>query len=210
MNFKTVGFGAIAGATMAAGVAVVPAAEASTLAPGTFNIKGASSLSDYTGPTDTSFELNLTGFNFSSKTPVLAGLTGTPSVSSLSITRSGTSYTYGSVTEFIKGISLGGKSVVYDLNAGSFGGSDFAANLYSFAGKLQGVLRYSDGSEAVVGDGLLGAFNFSQFNGNNEANIAIETTVVPTPALLPGLLALGVGVLRKRKADANDQVKADA
>ena len=33
-------------------------------------------------------------------------------------------------------------------------------------------------------------------------NVSVTATAIPTPALLPGLLGLGVGVLRKRKAAA--------
>ena len=34
------------------------------------------------------------------------------------------------------------------------------------------------------------------------ASFSTTVTAVPTPALLPGLIALGAGVLRKRKAEA--------
>jgi len=34
---------------------------------------------------------------------------------------------------------------------------------------------------------------------------ADEVAAVPTPALLPGLIGLGIGALRKRKADAAKQ-----
>ena len=37
-------------------------------------------------------------------------------------------------------------------------------------------------------------------------NVSVTATAVPTPALLPGLIAMGVGMMRKRKAEA----KADA
>ena len=38
----------------------------------------------------------------------------------------------------------------------------------------------------------------------------VTVTPVPTPALLPGLIALGAGVLRKRKAEAAEAVEANA
>jgi len=33
-------------------------------------------------------------------------------------------------------------------------------------------------------------------------NLTVNTTAIPTPALLPGLIGLGLGILRKRKAEA--------
>ena len=36
-------------------------------------------------------------------------------------------------------------------------------------------------------------------------NLTVNATPVPTPALLPGLIGLGLGVLRKRKAEAAEQ-----
>lgn len=59
-------------------------------------------------------------------------------------------------------------------------------------------LRYSfsnDGSYNSVESGIFTAQPILQFVGEN-------TTSIPTPALLPGLIGLGLGVLRKRKAAA--------
>ncbi|MBW4473674.1 MAG: PTPA-CTERM sorting domain-containing protein [Stenomitos rutilans HA7619-LM2] len=44
--------------------------------------------------------------------------------------------------------------------------------------------------------------NLGYFGPNFQAN---EVAAVPTPALLPGLIGLGIGVLRKRKAEAAKQ-----
>jgi hypothetical protein len=46
------------------------------------------------------------------------------------------------------------------------------------------------------------------FDTNTYVNVGFKTdntTAVPTPALLPGLIGLGMGVLRKRKREAAEQ-----
>lgn len=77
-------------------------------------------------------------------------------------------------------------------------------------GKFQGV--FSDGT---VG---LGTFNLgaaiTRPAGNpavpNDFNYTLSVTAVPTPALLPGLVGLGMAALRKRKGEAEqpETVKA--
>lgn len=54
-------------------------------------------------------------------------------------------------------------------------------------------------SSSIATGSILG---FGAINGSDDyflSNITVET--IPTPALLPGLLALGAGVLRKRKSE---------
>jgi hypothetical protein len=67
------------------------------------------------------------------------------------------------------------------------------------------------GNDSGISDpnGVLTKFVLQNGNGKGESfgkfNIKIDTansTAVPTPALLPGLIALGAGVLRKRKAQS--------
>jgi len=57
----------------------------------------------------------------------------------------------------------------------------------------------------TLGFGVLNAMD----NGFNSSltidNVSSNVTPVPTPALLPGLIGLGLGVLRKRKAEAAKQ-----
>lgn len=53
----------------------------------------------------------------------------------------------------------------------------------------------------------VGLFTAQQFN---PTSYSLSITAVPTPALLPGLLALGAGALRKRKAEAKATSAADS
>jgi len=65
-------------------------------------------------------------------------------------------------------------------------------NFYGFSNSLFDEIRISAG-----GSGGSAAIDNLQY--------AYKPTAVPTPALLPGLIGLGVGVLRKRKAEAAKQ-----
>ncbi|MBL1178980.1 PTPA-CTERM sorting domain-containing protein [Pantanalinema sp. GBBB05] len=60
-------------------------------------------------------------------------------------------------------------------------------------------------------------YPFGQNNNNGAKNLDIDnvfvkgsTTPVPTPALLPGLIAMGAGVWRKRKAEQAAEAEAEA
>jgi len=54
-----------------------------------------------------------------------------------------------------------------------------------------------------------GFLNASNTGSGGSYDISLRAEPIPTPALLPGLIALGVGALRKRKAEAA-VVEADA
>jgi hypothetical protein len=48
-----------------------------------------------------------------------------------------------------------------------------------------------------------GSFDFYAESSSN-VNFSPDPTSVPTPAMLPSLIGLGVGVLRKRKTEAKN------
>ncbi|MBF2027919.1 MAG: PTPA-CTERM sorting domain-containing protein [Oscillatoriales cyanobacterium C42_A2020_001] len=76
----------------------------------------------------------------------------------------------------------------------------------SFATKIRNAL-----TGTIVGDGSLTAQVKDGFVvGNNQgvSSFSVSVTAVPTPALLPGLIGLGVGMLRKRKAEATAKAQA--
>lgn len=57
----------------------------------------------------------------------------------------------------------------------------------------------------TLGFGVLNALDNAVSSSLTIDNVSANVTPVPTPALLPGLIGLGVGVLRKRKAEAAKQ-----
>ena len=210
MSFKSVTIGALASAAIVSGATLsATPASAISLAPGDFTLEGTSSVSEFSGAGDTEFDLNFLDMGIVSSNGAFTGLTGSPLVQSLSISQTGaTTFTGGGETNFITGLALSsGESVVVDLNPFSLSGSISSPQLYSFAGALNGVVRAS--SSSAQANVILGAFNidFGSIRNNN-TQIAVETREVPTPALLPGLLGLGVAASRKRRSGDEDGVSA--
>jgi|GEM_PF-3359311 len=77
--------------------------------------------------------------------------------------------------------------------------------------QLTGFASSTISFEGIFGDGVKGLGTFTVLGNQGELfTYQGSVTAVPTPALLPGLLALGLGVLRKRKAEAIEEVEADA
>lgn len=76
-------------------------------------------------------------------------------------------------------------------------------SLGQFTSRVSGV--FQPGASAV--DEVISAFaTIKQDNTKegNYTNIVLSTTPIPTPALLPGLLGLGVAALRKRKSEESE------
>ena len=82
-----------------------------------------------------------------------------------------------------------GQGNAFGVQGGEALGIQFTSNYNSVIGAIQnGSLRLGIHVQALDGDASDSFVNTS--------------TAVPTPALLPGLVAMGIGVLRKRKAEA--------
>lgn len=107
-------------------------------------------------------------------------------------------------------------TIFNDLGTGtSYGNYSVSATddseILSFALNSAGVaaINSSLGNSFSIGGTLLGALGAGEqylfgFSNGSSAQLDLGTnpTAIPTPALLPGLIAMGVGVLRKRKAEA--------
>ena len=97
----------------------------------------------------------------------------------------------GSLAGFISGITTTGFG---SANAVSFDLTKFVFNNTTKAGDFFGVIRKgTDFSDAI------GQFTTQTLNGATSYSMTV--TAVPTPALLPGLIGLGMGMLRKRKKE---------
>ncbi len=202
MSFKTVALSAMTATAMAGATALTASpALAANLAPGSFILDGQSSVTGFTKSTNP-FTLNFQDMLLTSPKGNLSGLTGTPIVGSLQLKNDGSQFNITSgLTNFISGLFLGAEEVFLDLDATSYLTGSINKDFYSFAGALGGTLRTADNSK--VADITLGAFKVTNgvAPGLNRAQIGVGTEV-PTPALLPGLLGMGVAALRKRKDEA--------
>ncbi len=209
MNLKTIGIGVTAALTMTTGAVLSSApAQAAIIGSGGFLLNGPTSVS---GAGTANPAINFSSFNIASGSAygAFAGLSGTPTIKSLSLTDFGSINTppnppgvfaNPSVTDFITGLTLGGVNVAFDLDASGINlfGSIVDATNFNIAGPITGTFRAGN---TVIGKGFLGANNIGSVGGPI-SSISLTATAIPTPALLPGLVAMGVGVLRKRKAEA--------
>ena len=192
MNFKTLGISAIMATSVVAGtVAMTAPAQASTL-----NFAGSNKLTDLTLTTAKLDFINVNTTLFTDAMfggPAIFGAPGQPlTLSTLNLTKNLSGYSLtGSPVSWISGL-LGGRTFsltsfdLSDAGAGSFAG------FYTpdVDGPANAVYTTQGGFKSVG------------------ASFSATVTAVPTPALLPGLIALGVGVLRKRKSEVVAQSKA--
>ncbi|MCY7323676.1 MAG: PTPA-CTERM sorting domain-containing protein [Phormidesmis sp. CAN_BIN36] len=112
----------------------------------------------------------------------------------------------GLLTDFISGINTRPFSPnpfsPNPLNNVSFDLTKFVFNNSTKAADFFGVIRKgNDVSDAI------GQFTTQELAGSTSYSMTI--TAVPTPALLPGLIGLGMGVLRKRKKEMAAAVGAE-
>lgn len=117
----------------------------------------------------------------------------------------------GSIPEFLVLDKGGSNKVTFELTQFTlekvilgFGGPYW---LGSFGGLFTDLL---DGEVAFSQDGLFSSQgkNFPKSIGTS-FSADVEAVPVPTPALLPGLIGLGLGALRKRKTEATESVEVE-
>ena len=210
MNFKSIGLSAaVATAVTISGAAFLPAQAATLGTSGGFNIKGKATLSNSVSNPTLNFSTSANKFKL-----VLADLAGgfaghlttaNPSqvvdVKKLVLTNLGMApgsstnslYSFGETPDFIKGLLLDGTPISFKLFADSLGGTVTNLKMFNLSGSFQGV--FTNINNVAVADGT-----FSLTSGNPNL-ISIAATPVPTPALLPGLVGLGIAALRKRKSE---------
>lgn len=105
-------------------------------------------------------------------------------------------FKFGSLPGFLTGLD-----VIGGTNNLSFNLLTFVYNRATGVGKFQG--RFTDGSLGL-GTFTLGRAITSPAGNpvvTNDFNYTLSVTAVPTPALLPGLIGMGLAALRKRKAE---------
>jgi hypothetical protein len=196
MNLKSLITGAAIAATVVGGsVAASAPAQAATLTPpGGFTLDIKTSA---TNITQTQFKLNFTSVSVLNSSGGFSGITGT-SIPSLTLNKTGTTM-LAAIPGFISGLTLGGDVVTFNLLGGELNSFFTNATNYSVGGTFFGNL-VSDNSVSAIGS--LSSTVLSSFNSGTAS---VAATAVPTPALLPGLLGLGVAALRKRKGEGAEK-----
>lgn len=212
MNFKKIGLSLAAAVAVTAGTAVVEApAQAASLAPGGFSLQAVGNptvtqIGTGIGSTD-KLNFSALNFNITQTTNALLGLTEAAggikvseplTLTSLETLANAESFSNAAVTSFITGLRLGADDVIFDLDS-SNGLLSFTRVNNNYTGtSLSGVLRKAAGGAAIA-EATIASLKLS----GGLTNIQVET--IPTPALLPGLIGLGLGVVRKRKLEANNK-----
>lgn len=200
MKFKTplLNVAAAAIALSAATVSVSPA-QALSITPGSvLNISGSIQANpNNAAPTQFAFAApfpTLGGgpgktivFGSPTSTGSFAGLDGFAPIQNLTLTSLGGSlFSGGAVTNFITNIGAG---ISFDLTKFIYDNSTSSAT-------FEGIFKSDTDSIAASG----GLFT-SQLTSFNPSSYSGSIAAVPTPALLPGLIGLGMGMLRKRKKE---------
>jgi len=196
MNLKTISFNAVVAATVVVGAAtsVSPAHALS------FSTSGTTTFVNPGGsPTTINFSpLLLGGSEF---TP---GTLGTnPSGLTVNGVANTFSATSNALSNFLTGFQFKGVNAVLNLNAGTNLAKGFFPSVnqaFTFGTDLTGEIRSTSGN-LLLGT-TSGLFAASSTNGKGLYSYTGNAVAIPTPALLPGLVAMGIGIMRKRKAEA--------
>lgn len=102
-----------------------------------------------------------------------------------------------SIPNFITGFQYQNQPAVFDLAAGADTAILATANGLGALDFTFGGLIKSTGGDTLAT--VTGTFSGAETSTNNDFSIDLAATPVPTPALLPGLLGMGMGIVRKRK-----------
>jgi hypothetical protein len=198
-NFKKVCFGAATMAVMATGSAMsAGSVHAATLTDGSLNITTDTTVTPSGGGLN--MVINTTGVPIA--TGGFLGFTGTPTFTPLALATAGpNTWTTGPVASFMSGISVGGESVFFDiLSPITFSGFFSNSTLYALSAPIiDGQFRNASGT--ILGLGAITGVRVSSGTIGDSSSINLVGKVVPTPALLPGLLGLGAAAWRKRKSE---------
>lgn len=99
--------------------------------------------------------------------------------------------------------NLNGSALSFVADPAKYVGTKSTGKFFSIAtgGSLLGTF-FNNGQ--TLGGGYFNASRSGKTATDGSYQFTLTATPVPTPALLPGLLALGAGVVRKRKSEATE------
>jgi hypothetical protein len=189
MNLKTLTFGTLAASTVIFASTVVSPAQAATVT-GTLNIDQTTGVNSVTS---SGIDFNNTPNFFSvssSSTDTFAGFSGS------GVTISDLPFSFSSPFDFIK-VAAGPTFRITGLSDSVFTSTP-SGNVNSFFATVRGNFVFGGDSTPVTDDSFLVS---TRFTNGSFTDISIEAAPVPTPALLPGLVGMGIAALRKRKSD---------
>jgi hypothetical protein len=196
MNLKTFGVGAAVATSVAlSSVTVVAPAQALTL-----NFVGSNLLTE-SGSTATLSFANVSTTSFTDDVfggPSTFGPSGIPlTLTNLNLNKiSDNSYTLAAPTSWISGLAGGRTFTLTSFSLLKGAGDSFTAN--NFTGFFS----------PTIGVDPIGSFTTQGTFKVQGTSFSTTITAVPAPALLPGLVAVGASVLRKRKDKTAEAVEA--
>jgi len=212
MNFKSLGFkAAIATAVVATSAAAMAPAQAASLRGG-IAFSGGATVPNFFGSGGTINFMPGTVNNASGDFTSLALAKSAVEVSDLVLSNPGvvSSPISGTKQRVFDGsgltinfASLNGSALSFVADPSKYIGTRTATGLFSIAagGNFLGTF-FNNGQ--TLGAGHLNASRSGTVKTDGSYQFTLTATPVPTPALLPGLLALGAGVVRKRKSEATE------
>ena len=211
MNLKSIVTGAAIAATLVAGgVATTAPAHAGDLKfGGTARVKqanvaiGANSIFDFSGFNPGIFVGTGTGTVLLGSDPIFGVAGSSITLKDFQIQKtSATTWTLlAPVNNFITGLA---GATTYTLNSFSLTRGSVGP-LTVFAAAYTGVFNNLPGGIGLVSSGDLAIAGGAGAGFNS--TVTGPATAIPTPALLPGLLGLGVAALRKRKGEGSEAEK---
>jgi hypothetical protein len=194
MSFKQIGFVTGSAIALAAGAFMTAPAQALTIG-GSASYSSTSAFPTtltVTGESATNNDLT-EGF-----TNVAGLLVNTLTIASGSSTP-GFNANYSATSSFLSNFQYQGQNAVLNLFASNSVVQVFTSpTAFTVNSALSGEIRSVVGNQLLgtaVGDFIATNSGLGVFSAN------LTATPIPTPALLPGLVALGFGVLRKRKGE---------
>jgi len=206
MNLKSIALGAAIAATAIGTTAISPAQAASLDGSLQFASTGATAVK--ISANTVNLKLSQSGpFSIINATGDFAGVTGAPVFKDLILSLTsgtlggGAFFSAAPVASFISGLALGADPVSFNLTDGIFSGFFTNASNFFLGGSFNGEF-VSNG--ITIGAGSIASLSSTSFAGTSGQ---VASTAIPTPALLPGLLGLGVAALRKRKGEGSEAEK---
>jgi len=151
-------------------------------------------------------------FDSGTSTGSFSGIGGSGEIKDLATTVNEGGFLAPQISEFITGITLSsGKVVSFTLDSvvSTAIGIGTNRNPRSFnLADLTGFFTDTSNGQVVALGSLSGQFGTPDGTGISTFSGRLEASEVPTPALLPGLVGMGVAALRKRKSEEEETVEA--